>query len=383
MAGIVLDNSASGAVYKGLAVLNGTLLLATNFNTGKLDVFDRNFNPTSLAGSFNDPNLPAGFAPHSVHVIGNQVFVAYAMQDGAKHDAQPGTGLGQVDIFDTNGNFVSTFVAVGGKLNAPWGVTATPATFGQFANAVLIGNFGDGTIDAYDTTGKFLGQLTDSSNHTLLNLGLWELTFGQGGTSGDPGTLYFTAGGSNQPNFPVGGSTTTVFASLAPAAAAAGPDFSLSLSNQSATVTPGGSTNLKISASVVGGFNGQINLSCSTVTGITCAFSPAAISPGSSSTSSTLTISAASTPPSGGYGIAGMMFFPGIVGMAFMRRKRQWLGASHVVLVSALSVILLSCLFALGCGSSGNKPVASQTKLVITGTSGSISHSSAVSVTIN
>src|SRR6267154_3953901 len=207
---VAFDNSASGAVYKGLALLNGTFLLAANFNSGKVDVFDRNFTLTSLTGSFIDPNLPAGFAPHGIRVIGNHVYVAYAMQDAAKHDSQPGTGLGQVDIFDANGNFVSTFVAVGGKLNAPWGVTATPATFGAFPNAILVGNFGDGNIDAFDTTGTFLGQLTDTSNHALANPGLWDMTFGGGGPSGDTGTLYLTAGGSNQPNFPAGGSTTRV-----------------------------------------------------------------------------------------------------------------------------------------------------------------------------
>lgn len=381
-ASVVVDNSASGAVYKGLALLNGTVLLAANFNSGKVDVFDRNFNPTSLAGPFTDPNLPAGLAPHGIHVIGNQVYIAYAMQDSPKHDAQPGAGLGQVDIFDSNGNFVSTFVPAGGKLNAPWGVVATPATFGQFANAILIGNFGDGTINAFDTTGKSLGQLTDASNNTLVNLGLWDLAFGQGGTSGDPGTLYLTAGGSNQPNFPAGGSTTSVFASLVPAAAAAGPDFSLNLSAQSATVTAGGSTNLKISASALGGFNGQINLSCSTLAGITCAFSPATISPGSSTASSTLTITAASTPPSGGYGPAAMMFLPGLLGTFFVSRKR-WVAGSRVLAMTALSAILLTCLLALGCGSSSNKPTASQTNLVVTGMSGTLSHSSAISLTVN
>jgi uncharacterized protein (TIGR03118 family) len=124
------------------------------------------------------------------------------MQGAAKHDAQPGTGLGQVDIFDSNGNLVSTFVAAGGKLNAPWGVVATPATFGTLPNAILVGNFGDGTINAFDTTGKFLGLITDPSDKVLVNPGLWDMTFGGGGPSGGPGTLYLTAGGSNQPNFP-------------------------------------------------------------------------------------------------------------------------------------------------------------------------------------
>jgi hypothetical protein len=283
---VAFDNSASGAVYKGLALLNSTFLLAANFNSGKVDVYDRNFTPTSLSGSFADPKLPAGFAPHGIHVVGNQIYVAYAMQDAAKHDAQPGAGLGQVDIFDTNGNFVSTFVAAGGQLNAPWGVVETPATFGTFPNAILVGNFGDGTINAFDTTGKFLGQLTDSSNNALANPGLWDMVFGGGGPSGDPGTLYLTAGGSNQPNFPAGGSTTSVFASLVPAAAVGSPDFSLSLSAQGATVAPGGSTSLMISASAVGGFNGQIALSCAAPAGLTCSLNPSTISPGSSSSSS-------------------------------------------------------------------------------------------------
>src|SRR6202008_4676023 len=263
-----------------------------------------NFNLTSLGGSFVDPKLAPGFAPHGIHVIGNQIYVAYAMQDGAKHDAQPGAGLGQIDIFDTNGNFVSTFVAAGGKLNAPWGIVAAPATFGEFASAILVGNFGDGTINAFDTTGKFLGQLSDTSNKVLVNPGLWEMVFGGGGISGDPGTLYLTAGGGNQPNFPAGGSTTSVFASLVPAAAVGAPNFSLNLSAQSVTIAPGGSANLTINASAVGGFNGQISLSCSAAAGLTCAFSPSTISPGSSASSSTLTVSATSTPPIGGYGMA-------------------------------------------------------------------------------
>src|SRR6202171_940799 len=277
-AAVAFDNSASGAVYKGLALLNSTSLLAANFNSGKIDVLNTNFNLTSLSGSFTDPTLPAGFAPHGIHVIGNQIYVAYAMQDGAKHDATPGVGLGQVDIFDINGNFVKTFAA-GGMLNAPWGVVATPATFGTFPDAILVGNFGDGTINAFDTTGKFLGQLTDASNNVLVNPGLWDMVFGGGGLSGDPGTLYLTAGGSNQPNFPAGGSTTSVFSTLVPAAAVGSPGLSLSLSAQSLTVAPGGSANDMISASAVGGFNGQITLSCAALPGLTCVFSPATISP--------------------------------------------------------------------------------------------------------
>lgn len=390
-AAVAFDNSASGAVYKGLALLNSTSLLATNFNSGKIDVYDQSFTPTSLSGSFTDPKLPAGFAPHGIQVIGNQIYIAYAMQDAAKHDAQPGAGLGQVDIFDMNGNFVSTFVAAGAQLNAPWGVVGAPSTFGAFANAILIGNFGDGTINAFDTTGKFLGQLTDSSDKVLVNPGLWDLVFGGGGSSGDAGTLYLTAGGSDQPNFPSGGSATTVFASLVPAAAVGSPDFSLSLSAQSATVAPGGSANLMISASAVGGFNSVITLSCTAPAGLTCALSPTTISPGSSaSSSSTLTVTAAATaPPVTGYGVLGTaMLLPGLglLGTVLMTRKRKPLDRKRALSMSVLGLLLLISMFAVGCGSGSSSKAqtsASQVTVMVTGTSGSLTNTAPVTITIN
>ena len=389
------DNSASGAVYKGLALL-GTNLLAANFNSGKVDVYDSNYTLTSLGGSFTDPNLPAGFAPHGIHVIGSQVYVAYAMQDTPKHDAAPGAGAGQVDIFDTNGNFVSTFVAAGAKnnLNAPWGVVEAPASFGTFAGDILVGNFGDGTISAFDTTGKFIGQLTNSAGTVLVNPGLWDMVFGGGGGAsnapGTAGTLYITAGGSaGQPNFPTGGSATAVFASIAAAAAAGAPGFSLTLSAQSATVTPGGSSNLKITASAVGGFNGQIALTCSAPAGLTCALSPSTISPGSSASSSSLSISAASTPPPTGYSTLGVLaLLPGLglFGTLLTTSKRKFL-TKNSIWTGLLGLLFVVSLFTLGCGgsNSNNKPPVSQTQtnVMVTGTSGSISHTSAVAVTVN
>ncbi|MFZ0306920.1 MAG: TIGR03118 family protein [Candidatus Sulfotelmatobacter sp.] len=387
---IAFDNSASGAVYKGLAML-GTDLLAANFNTGKVDVYDSNFALTSLAGSFTDPNLPAGLAPHGIHVIGNQVYVAYAMQDSFKHDAMPGAGAGQVDIFDTNGNFVSIFVAAGSgnNLNAPWGVVAAPSSFGTFANDILVSNFGDGTISAFDTTGKFIGQLTNSSNATLVNPGMWDMVFGAGGT-GDPGTLYLTAGGSNQPNFPSGGSNTSVFASLVPATSVTSPNFSLTLSAPSATVTPGGSANLTISAAAVGGFNSQISLTCTAPAGLTCAFNPTTISPGGTS-SSTLTISAASTPPNGGggyavHGMAMLLSGLGLFGTLLTTRRRKPLTRKSVRWMSLLGLLLFISLFALGCGSSSSTnstPSSQQVTVMVTGTSGSLTQTAPVTVTVN
>jgi len=221
----------------------------------------------------------------------------------------------------------------------------------------------------------------------LVNPGLWDMVFGGGGPSGDPKTLYLTAGGSNQPNFPAGGSTTSVFASLVPAAAVSSPNFSLSLSAQSATVTPGGSANLMISASAVGGFNGQIALTCSAPAGLTCAFNPTTISPGSSASSSTLTISAAATPPGGGpYGIMGTGVLPGLglFGAVLATRKRKPLTRKSILSMSLLGLLLVVSMFALGCGSNSKGQTApSQVTLMVTGTSGSLSHSAPVTITIN
>ena len=390
-AAVAFDNSASGAVYKGLAVLNSNILLAANFNSGKVDVLTSSFTLTSLSGSFTDPKLPAGYAPHGIHVINNQVYVAYAKQDAAKHDAMPGAGLGQVDIFDMNGNFVKTFVAAGGQLNAPWGVVATPATFGAFPNAILVGNFGDGTINAYDTTGKFLGQITDASNKVLVNPGLWDMVFGGGGPAGATGTLYLTAGGSNQPNFPAGGSTTSVFASLVPSASVGSQNFSLSLSAQSLTVAPGGVANVMITAAGVGGFDSPISLSCSSISGLTCTFNPTTITPGSSATS-TLTISAASAPPVGGYHMAalvGLLPGLGLFGTVFMPGKRKPLTRKSGLAMRVLGLLLvisLISLLAVGCGGTSNAQTpapGSQVTLTVTGTSGAITQSTPVTITIN
>lgn len=383
---VAVDNSASGAVYKGLALLNngsGNFLLAANFNSGKVDVFDRNFNPTSLAGSFTDPNLPAGFAPHGIHVVNNQVYVAFAKQDAAKHDPVPGTGNGVVDIFDMNGNFVKTFVS-GGNLNAPWGVVATPAVFGMFSNAILVGNFGDGTINAFDSTGKSLGQVTDTSNKAIVNPGLWDMVFGAGGT-GNPNTLYFTAGGSTQ--------TSGLFATLDPASAATGADFALAFSAQSATVAPGLSTTLSISASATGGFNGAISLSCTNPpAGVTCSFSPATITPGSSVSTSNLTLTAASVAPPGGYGGRIMMgWLPfsglGLFGMAFAARRSDRKPIStlrkRAIWIGVLGALLVGVLFTIGCGSSSKKSANNTVSVMVTGTSGAISHTTPITLTIN
>jgi uncharacterized protein (TIGR03118 family) len=387
---VAFDNSASGAVYKGLALLNGNSLLAANFNSGKVDVLNNSFQLAPLSGAFTDPNLPAGYAPHGIHVINNQVYVAYAMQDAAKHDAMPGAGVGQVDIFDMNGNFVSTFVAAGGHLNAPWGVVAAPSTFGQFPNAILVGNFGDGTINAFDTKGNFLGQVTNSANTPLVNPGLWDMVFGGGGASGNAGTLFLTAGGGNQPNFPTGGSTTSVFASIVPDAAVTTANFSLSLSSPSVTLASGGSANVTVSAAAVGGFNSPISLTCAASAGLTCAFNPSTINAGSTA-GSTLTVSAASVAPPTGYGF--IFLFPGLglFGSVFALRKRR-VGSKGLLAMKAMGLVFLASslpFFAVGCGggssvtNTATTPTSQSATLMVTGTSGSLTQSSSLTVKIN
>jgi len=189
--------TTSGAVYKGLAIGNngaGTFLYAANFNSGKIDVFNSNFASTSLSGSFTDPALPAGYAPFNVQNLNGKLYVTYALQDAAKHDDVPGLGNGFVSVFDLNGNFVMR-IASGGTLNSPWGLDIAPAGFGSFANDLLVGNFGDGTINAFDPISNlFLGQLSNAAGVPIMIDGLWALINGNGGNGGNPNRVYFTAG---------------------------------------------------------------------------------------------------------------------------------------------------------------------------------------------
>jgi uncharacterized protein (TIGR03118 family) len=198
---IAYDDGAGGAVYKGLALAsNGTanLLYATDLHNAKVDVFDTNFHKMTLAGGFADPMIPAGFAPFGIQAIGSQLYVTYAKQDATAHDEQLGAGLGYVNVFDTNGNLLNRFASAG-VLNAPWGIALAPAGFGSFAGGLLIGNFGDGTINGFDpATGKALGSITLASGKQLVIPGLWALVFGNGAANQPTDALFYTAGPNNQ-----------------------------------------------------------------------------------------------------------------------------------------------------------------------------------------
>jgi uncharacterized protein (TIGR03118 family) len=194
----VLEFTSGNAVYKGLALAarpTGNFLYATNFRAGTIDVLNSSWVPAVLPGAFTEPNLPVGFAPFNIRNFGGTLFVTYAKQDAALHDDVAGPGLGVVAEFDANGTFLKELIPFGGHLNSPWGLAMAPAGFGELAGDLLVGDFGDGLINAYNpTTGAFLGTLSDPNGVPIHIDGLWGLMFGNGGSGGDPNMLYFTAG---------------------------------------------------------------------------------------------------------------------------------------------------------------------------------------------
>ena len=194
----VADSSAWGAIYKGLALSaggTGQLLYATDFHNARVDVFDGHFAPVTLpAGAFTDPGLPRGYAPFGIQAIGGDIYVTYALQDAYKVDDVAGEGAGYVDIYDPNGRLLRRFAA-GDVLNAPWGIALAPAGFGAFANTLLIGNFGDGHINAFDpVTGSSVGALRGANHRPLQIDGLWGIGFGNGSAKQPVDTLFFAAG---------------------------------------------------------------------------------------------------------------------------------------------------------------------------------------------
>src|SRR5262249_52798277 len=144
---VAVDNSSSGASYKGLALASDasgqSFLYAANFSSGTIDVFDQNFQPVVRPGAFQDPNLPSGFAPFNVQNIDNKLYVTYALQDSEKYDDVAAPGNGFVDVYNTDGALINRFASQG-ELNSPWGLTMAPADFGAFGGALLVGTTGDG-----------------------------------------------------------------------------------------------------------------------------------------------------------------------------------------------------------------------------------------------
>ncbi len=199
---IAVDASGDGAIFKGLTLVqrdDRSWLLAADFRNGVVRAYDSQFQPIDLGpGAFVDPDLPSGYAPFGIQRLGDFVYVTYALQDEDKEDDVAGEGNGYVSQFDPEGGFVAR-VASEGLLNAPWAVTRAPDDFGAFGGALLIGNFGDGTIHAFDRESfEPLGVLQDENGEALVFDGLWGLTFGNGRQAGDTNTLYYTAGPNDE-----------------------------------------------------------------------------------------------------------------------------------------------------------------------------------------
>jgi len=192
------DGSSANKVYKALAIgkfNNVNYLYAADFHNGKVDVFNGSFAPVTLAGNFVDPQLPTGYAPFGIQAIGNSIYVSYAKQQAGSDDEQGGAGLGALAVFDMGGNFVKQLVAPGGSLNAPWGIAMAPADFGVFSGALLVGNFGDGKINAFDaSTGAPMGALSKADKTPVVIDGLWGIAFGNGLQNQPTTTLFFAAG---------------------------------------------------------------------------------------------------------------------------------------------------------------------------------------------
>jgi uncharacterized protein (TIGR03118 family) len=217
--------ATDGAIYKGIALANngsGNFLYVTDFHNAKIDVLDANFHLVHLAGSFADPNLPAGYAPFGIMAHGGKLYVSYAQQDDDKEDDVAGPGKGFVDVFDTSGHLLQRLISRG-KLNAPWGMVVAPSNFGDFSNQLLVGNFGDGHINAYDpATGAFKGTLSGAGGHPVEIYGLWGLAFGNGVTAGESNALYYAAGPDDETHGLFGRITANPAGTLAAKATLAG-----------------------------------------------------------------------------------------------------------------------------------------------------------------
>jgi uncharacterized protein (TIGR03118 family) len=194
---VKVDNSKSGAVYKGCAIATiagGRRLYVTNFASGNVEMYNGNFHQI-MRTAFQDPQLPKNFVPFGIQNIGGSIVVTYAKRLPGETDEQHGAGLGYVNVYDLDGNLVLR-LKHGSYMNAPWGIALAPGDFGSFSHRLLIGNFGDGTILAFNAvSGKFEGKFQDANGATLSIDGLWALSFGANSTNSGLATeLYFTAG---------------------------------------------------------------------------------------------------------------------------------------------------------------------------------------------
>jgi uncharacterized protein (TIGR03118 family) len=419
---LTVDNSAvpsvaTGAVYKGLTLIKnttGSFLLATNFRSGKVEVYDTGFKQTQIlgAGAFNDPAPPAvpagsmspGYAPFGIKAINvngtAMVVVTYALQDTPMHDPLHIAGAGFVDLFSADGTMLRRITS-DSHLNAPWGVVIPPASFGSFGASgnLLVGNFGDGKINAYNfATGAFVDQMKDQNGTVITNVSLWDMVFGGGGSSGDANTMYITAGLANEQH----GLFSAITANASPAPTG---DFNISASPSTLTISAGQTASFTATVGGLNGFNSAVTLTCSgQPVNSTCSFSPSSVTPSSGGmVTSMMTISTSSNPymhaglisgnqRGGRYAVmlaVAALFLLGAFFAGSVRSLRvtgnKWIPG----LAGSLALLFVTaCLLAAsGCGGNGmnnpgNGTQRGMTTVMVTGTSGNLSHSTSITLTV-
>jgi uncharacterized protein (TIGR03118 family) len=370
---LVVDHGSDGAEYTGLAILTPSCcqsyLAVANFHSGSVETFTASFDRLGIPGSFTDPNLPAGYAPWNVQVVGDRVFVAYALQDAAKLDPVSGAGKGIVDIYELDGTFVRRF-ASNGALNVPASIVQASANFGAFSGDILIGNFGDGLINAFDpTTGQFLGSLKDGNGSFIVNPKLHNLIFGDG-NAGDANTLYLTAA--------LASGTNGIFAAVAVNTSGAGPDFSLTASPSSVTVVAGQPAGFSIKALPIAHFRGGFSFTCNAPAAVTCTLGPPTID--AVTGSATIPVTAIASPAALSNSMAAIVL-PGVLlaGLGLRRRRRS------VSAFFVLSFGLLVLAGVTGCGSYGgsrmSRPPTTES-FSITANAGSVSHTTVLTLNV-
>lgn len=392
---MAINNGAAGASYPGLATINnasGSFLLAPNFGSGNaIEVYDGFFKPAKLAGSFTDPNLPAGYSPFGIHVIGSQVYVAYALRTStAPYRSVDAPSNGAVSIFDMNGNFIAR-AATGGTLNSPWGIAIAPANFGIYSNDLLIGNFGDGLINVFDPkTFAYLGQLMDTTGKSLQYPSLWELLPGgtavQGTTSvsgGDTSTVYFTSG--------LAGERHGLLGAISKDTSTGTPSFNFTAATPALTVAAGDSAKVTLNVVPVNGFSGTVTFNCSTVpVSGSCAFNPTSLSVASNTvTTGTITIQtfkrSSALRRTSNTGIVSALLLPFASLLAFSRRRRAKPVRLLGLLFSALALASIGG-FISGCAGDGPDPTPTTpsgvTNIVINATSATAIQQTTVALTV-
>jgi len=369
---LVVDHGTQGAEYTGLAVLSpdccAPYLAVADFHRGFVETFTSFFDPLGIPGAFIDPNLPAGYAPWNVQVAGGRVFVAYALQDAAQHDPVTGAGNGIVDVYNLDGSFARR-LASNGPLNVPSAIVQASPNFGAFSNDILIGNYGDGRINAFDPqTGQFVGTLKDGNGNPIVNPQLHSMIFGDG-RGGDVDTLYLTAA--------LGTGTDGIFAAIAVNSSGGGPDFSITASPSSVTVPVGQQANFSVKAAPIANFRGSFSFACNAPAKVTCAIGSPSIDPATGSATVAVTATTSTSLP------MAAIVLPGVVlaGFGFRRRRR----GTSVYVAFMCALLFLAAVGVTACGSYGGSRMSPPTgplSISITASAGSVSHATVLTLNV-